>query len=114
VPIILCDESLLLDQAQMEEVWYDWDKRTLEVMRTVSLASVLKNSKLTATPTVSGLAGILTCDINLAELNIPDDYPPNLGYIRRIKNISVFLPALVGPYQNIQAVLSYICRPGAR
>jgi hypothetical protein len=141
---LLCGESLLLALARMEESWYDWDKRTLEVMRTVSLASVLKNSQLTASPAVSGLGDALkqllsktsaqagsyswsrsdgnqilkhelktgadsslTCDINLAELNIPDDYPQSLGDVRRIKSISVSLPALVGPYQDIQAVLRY-------
>jgi hypothetical protein len=144
---MLCGESLLLDLANMEESWLAWTKRTLEVTRTVSLTSVLKNQLLTApsvSPAVSGFSdgiqqllskstaqnttlqwtrtaggktlkhvlntganGILSCEINLAELDIPADYPSNLGSVRRIKNISVSLPALVGPYQDIQAVLSY-------
>uniref|UniRef100_UPI00300E1871 Tc toxin subunit A-related protein n=1 Tax=Serratia proteamaculans TaxID=28151 RepID=UPI00300E1871 len=45
--------------------------------------------------------------LNLADLNIAGDYPASLGNTRRIKQISVTLPALVGPYQDIRAVLSY-------
>lgn len=55
----------------------------------------------------SGDGGALECQINLAALNILADYPSTLGSVRRIKNISVSLPALVGPYQDIQAVLTY-------
>lgn len=52
---------------------------------------------------------VLECGISLSALNIPADYPDQLklGATRRIKNINVSLPALIGPYQDIQAVLSY-------
>jgi hypothetical protein len=139
---LLCGESLLIDLAQMEAAWIDWDKRALEVTRTVSLASVLKaaqagdtaipgfpegmmhlldstapstcswtlkdgNNKTLTHVLKTDMNGILTCEINLAALNIPADYPASQGAVRRIKNISVSLPAMVGPYQDIQAVLSY-------
>lgn len=137
---LLCGESLLLDLAHMEKAWLDWDKRALEVTRTVSLAEVLKHAKpgdaavpgltdgirkILATPsatctwadaTIGSLThglhlnsgeGTLDVGINLAALNIPANYPSALGAVRRIKNISVSLPALVGPYQDIRAVLTY-------
>ncbi|WP_261278406.1 Tc toxin subunit A-related protein, partial [Serratia quinivorans] len=44
---------------------------------------------------------------NIADLNIAGDYPAGLGKVRRIRQISVTLPALVGPYQDVRAVLSY-------
>ncbi|WP_050986637.1 hypothetical protein [Xenorhabdus nematophila] len=49
----------------------------------------------------------LQASISLADLKINEDYPASLGKVRRIKQISVTLPALLGPYQDIQAVLSY-------
>ncbi|WP_145586029.1 neuraminidase-like domain-containing protein [Yersinia rochesterensis] len=51
----------------------------------------------------------LEASFSLAGLKLGDDYPAsmNLGKKRRIKQISVSLPALLGPYQDVQAVLSY-------
>ncbi|EFR2684443.1 discoidin domain-containing protein [Salmonella enterica] len=136
---LLCGEALLLDLALMESAWIDWNKRALEVTRTVSIASELKGAT-PVDPTVPDLPeairkllgnkggfswvvgsgtsalrhelkmgsdDILECRINLAALKIPADYPEALGKVRRIKNISVSLPALVGPYQDVRAVLGY-------
>lgn len=52
---------------------------------------------------------ILRATVSLPELKLADDYPDKmkLGNTRRIKQISVTLPALLGPYQDIQATLSY-------
>lgn len=51
----------------------------------------------------------LEASFSLAGLKLGDDYPASmkLGKKRRIKQISVSLPALLGPYQDVQAVLSY-------
>ncbi len=51
----------------------------------------------------------LQASISLADLQIRHDYPENsgVGNVRRIKQISVTLPALLGPYQDVQAILSY-------
>jgi hypothetical protein len=55
------------------------------------------------------LDNILSATFRLSDVNIAADYPAglSLGSNRRIKQISVSLPALVGPYQDVQAVLSY-------
>jgi hypothetical protein len=45
--------------------------------------------------------------LRLSDLKIETDYPASLGSRRHIKHISVTLPALTGPYQDIRAVLSY-------
>lgn len=125
---LMAGESLLLNLAEMEQAWLKWDRRALEVTRTVSLAEVyngydtpvnltekiadlLKSSGSGSTPAENGLS--MTADkqlhaaFNLQSLNILKDYPDNLGSTRRIKQISVTLPALVGPYQDVRAVLSY-------
>ncbi|WP_229000140.1 neuraminidase-like domain-containing protein [Photorhabdus aegyptia] len=51
----------------------------------------------------------LQASISLADLQIRSDYPEGsgVGNVRRIKQISVTLPALLGPYQDVQAILSY-------
>jgi hypothetical protein len=135
---LLCGESLLLDLAQMEQAWLSGSMRALEVVRTVSVADLLKGNADGST--IAGLPSAikelmkdspstisfqwknnnlnhqltlnnstLECEISLSALNIPADYPTSLGLgsKRKIKNINVSLPALVGPYQSIQAVLSY-------
>ncbi|WP_261437849.1 Tc toxin subunit A-related protein, partial [Serratia quinivorans] len=39
---LLCGESLQLNLAQMEAAWLKWNRRALEVTRTVSLAGVYR------------------------------------------------------------------------
>ncbi|MEG0278758.1 MAG: neuraminidase-like domain-containing protein [Morganella sp. (in: enterobacteria)] len=123
---LMAGESLLLNLTEMEQAWLKWEHRALEVTRTVSLAEVysadkvdlaakiaelLKGSGSGSTPAKTGLS--LTTDkqlhaaFNLKSLNIAEDYPAGLGKTRRIKQISVTLPALTGPYQDVRAVLSY-------
>lgn len=123
---LMAGESLLLNLTEMEQAWLKWDRRALEVTRTVSLkevysadkvdlaakiAELLKGSGSGNTPAKTGLS--MTTDkqlhaaFNLKALNIADDYPAGLGKTRRIKQISVTLPALTGPYQDVRAVLSY-------
>lgn len=123
---LMAGESLLLNLTEMEQAWLKWDRRALEVTRTVSLkevysadkvdlaakiAELLKGSGSGNTPAKTGLS--MTTDkqlhaaFNLKALKIADDYPAGLGKTRRIKQISVTLPALTGPYQDVRAVLSY-------
>ena len=125
---LMAGESLLLNLAEMEQAWLKWNHRTLKVTRTVSLAKVykeydtpvnlaekiaelLKGSGSGSNPAETGLS--MTTDkelyaaFNLKALKIMENYPDRLGKTRRIKQISVTLPALVGPYQDVRAVLSY-------
>lgn len=123
---LMAGESLLLNLTEMEQAWLKWNHRTLEVTRTVSLtevysaidvnltekiAELLETSSSGDTPAATGLSmtkdGQLHAAFNLKALNIADDYPAGLGKTRRIKQISVTLPALTGPYQDVRAVLSY-------
>ena len=124
---LLCGERLMSYLLQMDAAYLDWDARALEITRTVSLAKEMKSllgpvsfaghvaSILDggdALPLTDGLSigkddTSLTATINLAALKLSDDYPAGLGPARRIKQVSVSLPALIGPYQDVQAVLSY-------
>lgn len=125
----MAGETLLLNLAEMEKVWLERDSRALEVTRTVSLAQVyrglptdsfeLKNKLTEMLSSGSGSSGItgtelkfsgdgqLQASVQLAKLDIGNDYPAGLGQYRQIKQVSVTLPALMGPYEDVRAVLNY-------
>lgn len=125
----MAGETLLLNLAEMEKVWLERDSRALEVTRTVSLAQVyrglstdsfeLKDKLAEVLNSGSGSSGItgtelkfsgdgqLQASVQLAKLDIGNDYPAGLGQYRQIKQVSVTLPALVGPYEDVRAVLNY-------
>ncbi|OWO81756.1 hypothetical protein B5C26_12425 [Photorhabdus luminescens] len=129
---LLCGEALMLNLAAMEAAYLAWESRALEVERTVSLAQVFQSLGEKEGFTLSNqidtllksnqdavvgndgnqlkLTGnILSATLTLKDLKLRDDYPADmqLGDVRRIKQISVSLPALLGPYQDVQATLSY-------
>ncbi len=131
---LLSGEALLLNLAQMESAYLEWDGRALEVNRTVSMAQemgidsagfnaevnlVLDDTVSSLQPHTLGMVEIMgteskvfTASIDLNALAIADDYPDAMlsnsgSSVRRIKQISVSLPALLGPYEDIQAVLGY-------
>lgn len=126
---LLAGETLMLNLAQMEQAWLESDERAKEVTRTVCLSEVyaglavddafsLAERVVELVSAGSGNAGTesnglqmeeqqLLATLKLHDLGIDSDYPTFLGSRRRIKQISVTLPALVGPYQDVRAVLSY-------
>ncbi|MBW5407616.1 hypothetical protein ACISK3_12015 [Morganella morganii] len=134
---LMAGESLMLNLAQLEEAYLEKDKRVLEVTRTVSLAEVYNSSKMGkekfSFAQVSGLVSQgeqkklgnsdnyvellsnkettnskeLKAVIKLKGLGISTDYPADLGKHRLIMQISVTLPALIEPYQNVRALLEY-------
>lgn len=126
---LLRGERLMAYLQQMDAAYLEWDKRALEITRTVSL---VKEINLPSSSSFNQLiksvlddtgkmreqgnnfsielnssTNELVAKIKLDALKIVGDYPIDLGNIRRIKQIGVSLPALIGPYQDIQAVLSY-------
>ncbi|MCG1018548.1 MULTISPECIES: neuraminidase-like domain-containing protein [Burkholderiaceae] len=125
---LMAGETLLLNLTEMEKAWLERDERALEVTRTVSLAKVYQalpldsfnfTEKLTqfiregkGSAGVSGNElkvsnGQIEASIRLSDLNIFSDYPESLGSTRQLKQVSVTLPALVGPYEDVRAVLNY-------
>lgn len=129
----MAGETLLLNLAEMDKAWMERDERALEVTRTVSLAQVYaglpEDNAFIFTDQVVALLGNtsskikskgnngntlkissdreLEASVKLSDLNIPGDYKSSLGATRRLKQVSVTLPALVGPYEDVRAVLSY-------
>ncbi|MCS6733749.1 hypothetical protein NOM07_15365, partial [Proteus terrae] len=124
---LMAGESLMHNLTQMENSYLEKDKRVLEITKIVSLedvyqglgtnkfgfeqvADVINKSKTQLGTAENGITlknGQLQASIKLSDLAIDKDYPADLGQLRRVKQISVTLPALTGTYQNIRAVLSY-------
>ncbi|HEG0621295.1 TPA: hypothetical protein SB604_002736 [Yersinia enterocolitica] len=129
---LLCGEALMLNLATLEAAYQSWQARELEIERTLSLAELYQNiptsgfdlataisAALSTTNKVNqtGENGnvisikddILSLSFNISALNLAQDYPKimGLGDKRFFQQISVSLPALLGPYQSVQAVLSY-------
>lgn len=124
---LMAGESLMHNLTQMENSYLEKDKRALEITKIVSLNDVyqglsrepfsfeqvvdLINGKVTKLGTAENGITLnnrqLQASIKLSDLAIDKDYPADLGKLRRVKQISVTLPALTGAYQNIRAVLNY-------
>lgn len=123
----MAGETLMLELERMSQAWIEQDARMLEVNKTVSLAKVYSGLSSGAFSLVDQLGSIVTrggsvgsggntlsiadgqlkASVKLADLNIGANYPAELGTRRRIKQISVTLPMILAPYQDVRAVLSY-------
>ena len=127
---LLCGEGLMLALGQMETAWVKWQKRELEVTRTVSLARLFdgklssQDKAVTLGEAVKALLdgktvevddtlenssfalaanGMLSIQFGLKTLNLAAGFETAAS--RRIRSIAVSLPALLGPYQDVHARL---------
>ena len=94
---LLAAEGLLSALDQMDAAYRSQNARRLEVMKTVSLGLVAPQALLDLKAT--GL-----CTFDLTEELFDYDYPGQ--YARKIKVITVSVPALLGPYEQIKATLT--------
>ncbi|PFC54269.1 toxin [Bacillus thuringiensis] len=121
---LLAGEMLMVELQKLENLWLEESKRGMEAVKTVSLDTLIRkeNSALTfinlvqevlngKTPEkVNGVnikleEDIFSASLDLSSLGLGNSY--NLKEKdRKIKNLSVTLPALLGPYQNVEATLS--------
>ncbi|PEQ33214.1 MULTISPECIES: neuraminidase-like domain-containing protein [Bacillus cereus group] len=121
---LLAGEVLMVELQKLENLWLEENKRGMEAVKTVSLDKLIRkeNSNLTfielvqevlngKTPeTVNGVNvqlrdDIFSATLNLASLGLDKSYN-QAEKTRQIKNLSVTLPALLGPYQDVEATLS--------
>jgi hypothetical protein len=122
---LLAGETLLSQLQYLENVWMQENKRGSEVVKTVSLDTLIRDMDVTTTFTamlkkmlsgstsesVDGVtmrlveAGTYRVTLDLSKLNIRDSYHQMQG-VRRIKNIAVTLPALLKAYQDVEATLT--------
>ena len=90
-------EQLMWGLDQLEKAYLDNNTRTLEVERTISLQQY-------APEALGALKQHGLCNFSLSEQLFDQDYPGQ--YCRQIKTLSLSIPALIGPYQNIKATLT--------
>ncbi|MEM1256414.1 MAG: hypothetical protein AAGI69_28600 [Cyanobacteria bacterium P01_H01_bin.21] len=94
---LLSGEALHLDLKRMEMAYHDHNKREYELTKHISLRQLdpvaLLNLK------VNG-----SCEVTIPEWLFDLDTPGH--YMRRIKNVSLSIPAVTGPYTSINCTLS--------
>lgn len=94
---LVAGDRLGKDLRLLESAWIDERKRELEFTKHISLARVRPLSLLTLKTTGE-------CTVTLPEWLFDMDYPGH--YKRRIKSVALSIPAVVGPYVNINCTLS--------
>lgn len=112
-------ESLKLELMKMNAAYLQHHQRDLEISKTVSLRQLPEKDKEKAKEPSKETVVTLnknweelrtellkdgTVDFELTKALFDTDYPGH--YLRRIKSISVSLPATLGPYEDIRATLT--------
>lgn len=94
---LLAGEKLLNDLRRMEAEYLNRNRREFEITKHISLAQMAPLSLITLKETGK-------CDISLPEWLFDMDYPGH--FMRRIKNVSISIPCVVGPYTGVNCTLS--------
>jgi len=98
---LLAGQALTLDLQKMERAYYTRNDRRLNISRTVSLKALLSaQGKDFQTEKKKGRFE----NFKLTQQLFDNDYPGL--YARRLHKVSVTLPTLLGPYQNVRALLT--------
>lgn len=99
---LLAGDALLLALNQMEAAYLKANSRSLEIEKTISLLHLDPVAFMKFKGGIDGAEkGKLT--FSLKERLFDFDFPGH--YSRKIKSISATIPAVIGPYQNINATL---------
>ncbi|WP_198552654.1 neuraminidase-like domain-containing protein [Psychromonas sp. MB-3u-54] len=94
---LLAGEGLMLGLNQLEKAYMEDNERTLEIEKTISLKQMDPQAWL-------NLRSGGKCIFDLTEALFDRDFPGH--YCRKIASIAISIPAIVGPYQNVQATLT--------
>ncbi|HYH81165.1 MAG TPA: neuraminidase-like domain-containing protein [Longimicrobium sp.] len=94
---LLAGEGLRLALTRLDAAYRGGSTRRLEVERTLSLAMIAPDQLLALRTTGA-------CAFSLTESLFDYDYPGH--YARKLRSVSVSIPATVGPYQNVKATLT--------
>lgn len=90
-------DALMLDLHRMEQAYMESDSRALEIRKIISL-NALDEAAL------AELKSSGKCNFSLTEADLDLDYPGH--YRRQINTLTVTLPAVIAPYQNLCATLT--------
>ena len=92
-------EAMYLDLKRMEMAYYDHNKREYEITTSISIRQLDPVALLKLKATGS-------CEVTLPETLFDIDCPGH--YMRRIKNVSLSIPSVVGPFTSVNCTLSLI------
>lgn len=96
---LLAGEALHLDVKRMEMAYHENNKRELELTKHVSLHRLNPLALLMLKATGS-------CQVTIPEWLYDLDCPGH--YLRRIKNVALSIPSVVGPYTSVNCTLSLL------
>src|SRR5262249_4509742 len=96
---LLAGEKLSLDLRRLEHAYLEQNKREYEITKHASL--LLNDPWALMELKTSG-----RCEVDLPELLFDADYPGH--YFRRIKNVTLNIPCVVGPYTSINCTLTLL------
>jgi hypothetical protein len=96
---LLAGERLSHDLKRMEVAYLDKNRREYELTKHVSLAMIDPMALIQ-------LKNTGRCNINLPETIFDMDHPGH--YMRRLKNVSLSVPCVVGPYTSVSCKLSLV------
>jgi hypothetical protein len=92
-------EALQLSLSQLENAYMNTGKRCLEIKKSISLLQ--SNPAELINLKTKGI-----CYFEFTEKLFDLDYPGH--YRRQLKSVSITIPAIIGPYQNIKASLTQL------
>ena len=96
---LLSGDKLATDLRRLEAAYFDNNKRELEITKHISLAQIAPLALMMLKETGK-------CNLSLPEWLFDMDYPGH--YMRRIKNVSISIPCVSGPYTGINCTLSLV------
>lgn len=97
---LLVGEQLKLSLQRMDQAYLQHRTRRLEVVKTVSVKSLMTQAKWDTSVSTGEFTFMLDSEMFL------NDYPNHID--RRIKTVAVSLPALIGPYEDVRATLTQL------
>lgn len=102
-------EQLKVNLLQMQAGYVQRHQRDLEIRKTLSLRTLKQQDANSLTnKTWDEIKTELQsgkCEFEMTHTMFESDYAGQLHYLRRIKTISISLPAVLGPYDNVRAIL---------
>jgi len=95
----LVGETLQLNLQQMQSAWLSRNVRRLELTKTIALKQLINDDITWGNFISSG-----NVDFTLDEALFDADYPGH--YLRQLSLVTVTLPTLLGPYQDVRVTLT--------
>jgi len=96
---LMAGERLLLDLKRLEIAYLDQNKREYELTKHISIVMLDPMALIQLRETGQ-------CEIELPEALFDIDYPGH--YMRRLKNVSLTIPCVAGPYTGINCTLTLL------